>query len=259
MWYCYRVGAPDIFSILKTAKSLTMKKLFFKELLPTKRRKSRANQMPSTRLFAIFNYNIEPKANLIASQNTYRHHRSAGLQDIGIQKFDGNPLKWNERISIFKSAFHNRQDITNNEQMSYLQTLVIGLAKDCNPFFYDSALEELDRRFESQKLESWLIHQPKDLTVLISYPAFLRKLVQAFFAHRFNADLKTSYLLIITRDKINFSLEKKWSDHLVDKNLAYPWLEYLSWWMDRHHDHMNTQRHPESTKLHPLGTQRQFC
>ena len=54
---------------------------------------------------------------------------------------------------MFSSIIHNNRDISDIERMSYLQSLVIGSAKEavsgylCNPGFYHEALSELERRF----------------------------------------------------------------------------------------------------------------
>ena len=58
------------------------------------------------------------------------NHRSVKLPDIRVNKFDGDPLKWNEWSSMFSSIIHNNRDISDIERMSYLQSLVIGLAKE---------------------------------------------------------------------------------------------------------------------------------
>ena len=77
------------------------------------------------------------------------NHRSVKLPDIRVNKFDGDPLKWNEWSSMFSSIIHNNRDISDIERMSYLQSLVIGSAKEavsgylCNPGFYHEALSEL--------------------------------------------------------------------------------------------------------------------
>ena len=74
------------------------------------------------------------------------NHRSVKLPDIRVNKFDEDPLNWNEWSSMFSSIIHNNRDISDNERMSYLQSLVIGSAKEaisgylCNPGFCHEAL-----------------------------------------------------------------------------------------------------------------------
>ena len=171
------------------------------------------------------------------------NYRSVKLPDIRIQKFDGDPLKWNEWSCMFSSAIHQNRDITDNERMSYLQTLVVGPAREaisgylCDLGFYHDALSELERRFGNpqhvvaaltKELELWQRPQASDHATLISYASFLSKLVQTFNAHGFYADLNSTYLVRIARDKLPWSLKMKWSEHLVDNGSPFPGLEDLS-------------------------------
>ena len=118
---------------------------------------------------------------------------------------------------MFSSAIHQNRDITDNERMSYLQTLVVGPAREaisgylCNPGFYHDALWELERRFGNpqyvvaaltKELELWHRPQENDHSTLISYASFLRKLVRTVNAHGFYADLNSIYLVRIARDKL---------------------------------------------------------
>ena len=149
---------------------------------------------------------------------------------------------------MFSSAIHQNRDITDNERMSYLQTLVVGPAKEaisgylCNPGFYQDALLELERRFGNpqhvvailtKEFELWHRPQASNHVTLISYASFLRKLVQTFNAHDFYADLNSTYLVRIARDKLPWSLKMKRSEHLVDNGSPFPGLEDLSIWMDK--------------------------
>ena len=149
---------------------------------------------------------------------------------------------------MFSSIIHNNRDISDIERISYLQSLVIGSAKEavsgylCNLGFYHEALSELERRFGNpqhvvsaltKELELWQRPQASDHASLISYASFLRKLVQTFNAHGFYADLKSTYLVRIARDKLPWSLKMKWSEHIVDINSTFPGIEDLSNWMDR--------------------------
>ena len=71
-----------------------------------------ANQLPTT---------LSWKSKTDQGQFNYRFrnpHRSVKLPDIRIQKYDGDPLKWNEWSSMFTSTIHNNPDITNTERMS---------------------------------------------------------------------------------------------------------------------------------------------
>ena len=185
------------------------------------------------------------------NSNPYRQriiHRSVKLPDIRIQKFDGDPLKWIEWSSMFSSTIHNNEDITDTGRMSYLQSLVIEPAKDCisgflcNPNFYSSALQELNRRFGNpqnvvgaltKELEAFQRPAMNDHAALIAFASLLRKVVQTFASHGFSADLNVTYLLRIARDKLPNPIKLKWTEHVVDKDWTSPGLTELSDWMDR--------------------------
>ncbi|XP_075264413.1 uncharacterized protein LOC142356371 [Convolutriloba macropyga] len=194
---------------------------------------------PSSQKFGNQNFNPYRQRNI---------HRSVKLPDIRIQKFEGDPLKWNEWSSMFSSTIHNNEDITDTERMSYLQSLVIGLAKDCicgflcNPKFYSSALQELNRRFGNpqnvvgtltKELEAFQRPAMNDHAALIAFASLLRKVVQTFASHGFSADLNATYLLRIARDKLPNPIKLKWTEHVVDNDWTNPGLTELSDWMDR--------------------------
>ena len=70
---------------------------------------------------------VYPSSQSFGNQNPNPYHqrnihRSVKLPDIRMQRFDGDPLKWNEWISLFSSIIHNNQDITDTERMSNLQS-----------------------------------------------------------------------------------------------------------------------------------------
>ena len=112
----------------------------------------------------------------------------------------------------------------------------------CNPNFYNDALNELNRRFGNpqnvnsalnQELEIWQRPQANDHRALISYAASLRKIVQTFLVVGFNADLSSTYLLKLARDKLPNSLKMKWSEHTIDNNIQNPGiLEFSNGWTD---------------------------
>ena len=173
---------------------------------------------------------VYPSSQSFGNQNSnpYRQrniHHSVKLPDIRIQKFDGDPLMWNEWSSMFSSTIHNNEDITDTERMSYLQSLVIGPAKDCisgflcNPNFYSSALQELNRRFGNpqnvvgaltKELEVFQRPAFNDRAALIAFASLLRKVVQTFASHGFSANLNATYLLRIARDKLPNPIKLKW-------------------------------------------------
>ena len=149
---------------------------------------------------------------------------------------------------MFSSAIHNNEDITDTERMSYLQSLVIAQAKGCisgflcNPNFYSSALQELNKRFGNpqnvvgaltKELEAFQRPTMNDNTALIAFASLLRKVVQTFASHGLSADLNATYLLRIARDKLPNPIKLKWTEHVVDNDWTKPGLTELSDWMNR--------------------------
>ena len=136
------------------------------------------------------------------------------MPDIRFQNFDGDPLKWNEWSSMFSSTIRINEDIIDIERVSYLQSLVIGLATDCISNCYSSALQELNRRFGNpqnvvgaltKELEAFQRPAMNDhaaYAALIAFASLLRKVVQTFASHGFIADLNATYLLTIALDKL---------------------------------------------------------
>ena len=97
---------------------------------------------------------VYPSSQSCGNQNSnpYRQwniHPSVKLPDIWIQKFDGDPL--NKCSSMFSSTIHNNADITETERMSYMQSFVNGLAKDCLSGFFAIEFFTL-RPFKSSKV-----------------------------------------------------------------------------------------------------------
>ena len=83
----------------------------------------------------------------------------------------------------------------------------------------------------SHELEVWQRPQANNHRALISYAALLRKIVQTFLAHGFNADFSATYLLKIARDKLPNSRKMKWSEHTIDNNIQNAGILE---WKDRH-------------------------
>ena len=67
---------------------------------------------------------VYPSSQSFGNQNSKQYHQqnihgSVKLPDIQIQKFDGDPLKCNERNSLFSLTIRNNQDITDTEKKNY--------------------------------------------------------------------------------------------------------------------------------------------
>ena len=92
------------------------------------------------------------------------------LPALSLPHFNGNPLRYHERINKFFSMVHNSTGITDTHRITYLQNSVSGKAKkiiesySCNPDYDETALNELINHFRDpivvvsafiNQLESW--------------------------------------------------------------------------------------------------------
>ena len=57
-----------------------------------------------------------------------RSNRKGPLPEWTLSKYDGDPLLWHEWSGQFKSAIDSA-DLTDDEKLTYLKTLVVGKAK----------------------------------------------------------------------------------------------------------------------------------
>ena len=102
----------------------------------------------------------------------------------------------------------------------------------CNPAFYNDALAELESRFgslqhvvtssirrlESWQKMSWLSH------TLVSFSAFLKQLIQTFHNHHFTADLHSSTVQTLAKEKLRHHLLLKWTEQTVRNHMSTPFL-----------------------------------
>ena len=91
-----------------------------------------------------------------------------------------------------------------------------------NPAFYNVALAELESRFGSpqhivtayiHRLENWAHISSQNPHTLVSFFTFLKQLVQTFINLRFTADLQSSTVLTIAKEKLPHNLLLKWTEH----------------------------------------------
>ena len=163
---------------------------------------------------------------------------------VQIPKLDGDPLAFHDWINIFKASVHENRSISQTHRITYLQNSVSGNAKDlirgysCNPAFYNVALAELESRFGSPQrvvtayiLESWQKMSSLNHT-LVSFSTFLKQLIQTFHNLHFNADLHSSTVLTLAKEKLPHHLLLKWTEHTVRNNMSTPTLLDFQQWLD---------------------------
>ena len=178
-----------------------------------------------------------PTVPVISAQHTFAAS-CIKLPHVQIPKFDGDPLAFHDWINIFEASVHNNRSISQTHRITYLRNSVSGKAKDlipgysCNPAFYNVALAELESRFGSpqhvvtaylRRLESWQKMSSLNHT-LVSFSTFLKQLIQTFHNLHFTADLHSSTVLALAKEKLPHHLLLKWTDHTVRNNMSTPTL-----------------------------------
>ena len=167
------------------------------------------------------------------------------LPPIQVPKFDGDPLAFHDWINIFKASVHDNTSSSQTHRITYLRNSVSGKAKDlirgyfCNPAFYNVALAELESRFGSpqhivtayiHRLENWAHISSQNPHTLVSFFTFLKQLVQSFINLRFTADLQSSTVLTIAKEKLPHNLLLKGTEHTVKNNILSPTsLDFQQW------------------------------
>ena len=169
------------------------------------------------------------------------------LADVKLQKFDGNPLEWNNWFEFFQTAIGNNPRLVPVEKITYLQSLCTDNAKSLiesygtNSSQYEQAILELVRRHGNPKyvvsafireLEKFDKLIPSEPQGFIRYAAFLRKLIHNFELNGYTADLNSSNLTRLARSKLPVSLLMKWEEHCVLHDLDYATLKDLTQYLN---------------------------
>ena len=169
------------------------------------------------------------------------------LPKISIDNFTGDPLKWHQWFSFFKATIHNNSGLSDVQKMTYLQNSVTHKARDSisgysyNWDYYHEAIAELTRKFGKpqhivdaylDQLEKWAKPRLDEPNTFVSFSSFLRRLVQTFRLHNFEADLKSSAVLRMARDKLNPNMIIRWNQHTRSQGLLQPNLTHFADWID---------------------------
>ena len=170
------------------------------------------------------------------------------VPDIRQQKFDGNPLEWNNWFELFQTAIDNNPHLSPVEKITYLQSLCSDNAKylienGINSSQYEQAILEIVRRYgnpkyvvsafirELEKFEKLILSKPQGF---IRYAAFLRKLIHNFELNGYTADLIFSNLTRLARSKLPVSIIMKWEEHCVLHDLDYATLKDLTLYLNNY-------------------------
>ena len=131
--------------------------------------------------------------------------------------------------------------------MTYLQNSVTHKVRDSiigysnNGDYYHEAIAELTRKFGKpqhivaayqDQLENWPKPRLDKSNTFVSFSSFLRRLVQNFRLHNFEADLKSSAVLRMARDQLNPNTIIRWNQHTRSQGLLQPNLAHFADWID---------------------------
>ena len=183
--------------------------------------------------------------------------RKEPLPEWKLPEFSGNPLQWPEWFGQFKSAVDSAT-LTDAAKMTYLKTLVTGKAKAVIEGFaycgsmYQEALKALERKYGQpqtvvsahlEKLSGWPNVKMHNSESLIAYANVISSLVGVFKSLGFDADLRSSTLLMQAVSKLPPNLKEAWAMYTVKRNFLRPTLNDFNEWLQQKseaHDRMQT-------------------
>ena len=131
------------------------------------------------------------------------------IPDIKLQKFNGNPLDWNNWFELFQTAVGNNPRLSAVEKITYLQSLCADNAKTLmksygtNSSQLEQTILELVRRYGNPKyavlafiraleeFDKLILCEPQAFD---RYAAFLRNLTHNFELNGYTAHLISSKL-----------------------------------------------------------------
>ena len=188
-------------------------------------------------------YNNNPHNGFTSCPPDLMQHQSLMIQNtlslpkISIDNFTGDSLNWHQWFSFFKATIHNNSGLSDAQKMTYLQNFVTHKARGSisgyayNGDYYHEAIAELARKFGKpqhivaaylDQLEKWPKPRLDEPNSFLSLSSFLRRLVQTFRIHNFEADLKSSAVLRMARTKLNASMIIRWNQHTRSQGFCQP-------------------------------------
>ena len=155
------------------------------------------------------------------------------LPEWKLAQFSGDPLQWHECFGQFNSAIDS-SPLTDDVELTYLKTLVIGKAKTAIAEFaycgtmYKDALKTLERKFGQpqivvsaylDKLANVPPVKRHNSESIISYAATICSLVGVFRSLNYVQDLSSASLLGQKVQKLPPNLKEGWSMHTMKRDL----------------------------------------
>ncbi len=159
--------------------------------------------------------------------------------------FDGNPLEWPEWQGLFQSTT-GRANISDDEKMNYLKTLVSGKAKTAiqgmgfTRRMYRRACTTLERKFgqphlivsaQLSKLQKHPVVRLHDSAGIIEYSTLVAILVNVFIDLGYRYDLQSSSNIQVAVSKLPPDLRMRWNEAVTIGNVKAASLEAFSDWL----------------------------
>ena len=188
-------------------------------------------------------------------QQTYSNDNSAptvvvqpkgsNLPKLKLSIFDGDPLKWPDWVSMFKSMVGD-SGISLNAKMQHLQNSVTSKAKTAIEGYgysgesYDVAMAELKTRFGKPssvikatlgKLRACKRLQNNDPEGVRNYSDLVSTTVWTLSRFGYTNDLNAEANLSLATYKLSNELLVKWKEHVKNVKLDRPNLNHFSQWL----------------------------
>ena len=161
------------------------------------------------------------------------------LPKLSTGNFTGDPLKRHQWSSFFRATIHNNRATQQNSATHKSRDSISGYSY--NGDHYHEAIAELTKTFDKpqhlvdaylDQLEKWAkprLDEPKpEFELLI----FLGGLIQTFRLHKCEADLKSSAVLRLARDKVNAPMIIRWNQHTFSQALLQHKSAHIADWVD---------------------------
>ena len=177
-----------------------------------------------------------------------RQQLTPHLPRITLEKFSGSALEWPRWIALFRALVHERDDLTDVERLTYLQSHLTGPAKEavrgmlCDASLYGAAMRELEREFGDPArvihatMRRLLAARPVrdgELSALTELSRDLHTAVNVLQCLRYDADLGAATNVTAVVGKLPSALVWKWGEFTIDNGITRPTLIDLDSWLRR--------------------------
>ena len=199
---------------------------------------------------------LSPESQCKKLVETLKSNRKGPLPERTLSKYDGDPLSCHEWSGQFKSAIDSA-NLTDDEKLTYLKTLVTGKAKLAiadvaySGQFYRDSLKTLERKFGHPQvvvgayfdtLASYTPVRIHSSEQIFDFANFIASITGVFRSLNYEHDLRGAAMLNQAVYKLPPILRERWSMHTVVKDMLRHTLIDFNDWLKRKaeaHERMN--------------------